>query len=213
MKSFRQVAFAGIISLCFIACKEKPKTVPVVQPVVEGKSAADSLPPVNDNLYPGVDVSPMDMSYFPVDYPKLKISNGVTPPPLVRVIYSRPHLQRRRLFHDILKYDEPWRLGANESTEIQFFKPAIIQKTRVAPGRYILYCLPHPGKWTIVLNSNVDSWGLKQDSTKDVHRFQIPVSAGNQRLEYFTMLFEKSPTGTDLVIAWEDVVAKLPIAF
>ncbi len=213
MNLSRQISLICIVLLLLAACKQKQKPAVSSEKPEPAKTIADSQQLINDNIYPGVDVSPMDMSYFPVDYPKLKIANGNPAPPLARVIYSRPHLGRRKLFHDILKYGEHWRLGANESTEIDFFHSAIIQKTKVAAGRYILYCIPKPGEWTIVLNSNIDSWGLNQDSTKDVHRFVIPVSGGNTRLEYFTMLFEKTNTGADLVIAWEDQVAKLPISF
>ena len=155
----------------------------------------------------------MDMSYFPVDYPKIKMANANVPPPVIRLIYSRPHLQRRPLFNGILKYDEPWRLGANEASEITFYKNVTVQGKRIKAGRYIIYGIPHHDKWTIILNSNIDTWGLKQDTTKDVGRFQIPISTNGTSLEYFTMVFEKADTGANLVIAWADIVAKLPIAF
>lgn len=165
------------------------------------------------NPYAAVDVSPMDMSYFPVDYPQLKMTNSITTPPIMRVIYSRPHLQGRKLFHNLLKYGEPWRLGANEATEIQFYRDIKIQNKKIAAGRYILYCIPEEKKWTIVLNSNVDTWGLKIDSTKDIDKFMIPVTGDNKPIEYFTMVFEKTETGADLLMAWDDLVAKLPIDF
>ena len=155
----------------------------------------------------------MDMSYFPVDYPKLKMANANIPPPVIRLIYSRPHLQRRALFNGILKYDEPWRLGANEASEITFYKPVSIQGKKIPAGRYIIYGIPHADKWTIILNSNIDSWGLKQDSSKDVGRFEIPILTNDVTLEYFTMVFEKTDSGADLVIAWADIVARLPIRF
>lgn len=165
------------------------------------------------NPYATVDISPMDMSYYPVDYPKLKMTTNSIPMPVVRIIYSRPHLQGRELFHDVLKYGELWRLGANESTEIQFYQDVTIQGKKIKAGRYILYCILGPDKWNIVLNSNIDSWGLKQDTTKDIQSFEIPVTHDNPSLEYFTMVFEKTNTGADLIMAWDDVVAKLPVSF
>jgi len=197
--------------LFLLSCKDKPK------PIVDTKTkGAEKLVPMEEddpiNNYAAVDVSPMDMSYYPVDYPKLKMANAISTSPLVRVIYSRPHLQRRH-FNDILKYNEPWRLGANESTEIEFFKSVKVQDQKVSPGRYIIYCIPEADKWTIILNSNIDTWGLKQDSTRDVHRFPIPITRNNPTLEYFTMVFEKTGTGADLLMGWDDVVGKLPLTF
>lgn len=207
-------SLAFILILFIVSCKEAPKQETsnraVNTPVRD--TSTNTQPEVIPNAYAQVDISPMDMSYFPVDYPKLKMTRETVAPPVARVIYSRPHLQRRH-FHDILKYDEPWRLGANESTEIDFYRPVTILGKKVAVGRYILYCIPHPESWTIVLNANIDTWGLKQDSSKDVQHFEIPVVRNNPSLEYFTMVFEKSATGADLVTGWDDVVARLPISF
>lgn len=213
MKVFQRI-IPLLFLFCFFSCKEK-----------QNESLTEASPPASDtlpgpppemamNTYAAVDISPMDMSYFPVDYPKLKMANdSIVAPPLVRVIYSRPHLQKRRLFSGILKYDEPWRLGANESTEIDFYKNATIQGKKVLAGRYIIYTIPHENNWTIILNTNIDTWGLKQDAKKDVQRFDIPVTSNNPLLEYFTMIFEKTNTGADLVMAWDDVVARLPMSF
>lgn len=205
------VLFAFIVFA--IACKQKQKEEPVEQKVKAPDSLINQQPEIAANTYASVDVSPMDMSYFPVDYPKIKMANANVPAPVIRLIYSRPHLQRRPLFNGILKYDEPWRLGANEASEITFYKNVTIQGKKIKAGRYIIYGIPHPDKWTIILNSNIDTWGLKQDTTKDVGRFQIPISTNGTSLEYFTMVFEKADTGANLVIAWADIVTKLPIAF
>lgn len=155
----------------------------------------------------------MDMSYFPVDYPKLKMAGAIQAPPLARVIYSRPHLEGRHIFREVLKYGEPWRLGANEATELQLFRSARIQDKPVSAGRYVLYCIPQPEAWTIVLNSNADTWGLKPDSTRDVARFSVPVKRIAGRVEYYTMVFEKTPLGADLLMAWDDAEVRLPIRF
>jgi hypothetical protein len=133
--------------------------------------------------------------------------------PVARVIYSRPHKQGRKIFGALLKYGEPWRLGANEATEIEFFTNVTIQNKKVVKGRYIIYCIPQANSWTLVLNSNIYSWGLTLDATKDLFRFQVPVQPSAVSIEYFTMVFEKSSTGANLIMAWDNVVSKLPISF
>ena len=163
------------------------------------------------NPYEPIDVSPMDMCYFPVDYPKLKMANAITTPPVARVIYSRPHRQGRKIFGNLLPYGSPWRLGANEATELDIYQPVTIQNKKIAAGRYVLYCIPNEKTWTVVLNSNIDSWGLKPDATKDLFQFDIPVQRSDTTCEFFTMVFEKTGTGADLLMAWDDAVARLPI--
>jgi hypothetical protein len=177
------------------------------------RTAPISLESPTVNPYVNVDVSPMDMTYFPVDYPKLKMAHLTDEPPLARVIYSRPHLQGRHLFSGVLKYGEIWRLGANETTELQLYKTATIEGKKVNPGRYAMYCIPGKENWIIAINTNTDSWGLEQDTTKDVARFNAAVTPSSGRIEYFTMLFEKTATGANLLMAWDDIEARLPITF
>ena len=209
----QQTPLLILLTLLTFACEQKPKVEPVTERITTPDTSSKQQPEIAANPYAPVDVSPMDMSYFPVDYPKIKMANANIAPPVARLIYSRPHLQRRALFNGILKYDEPWRLGANEASEINFYKPVTIQGKKIPAGRYIIYGIPHIDKWTIILNSNIDSWGLKQDASKDAGRFEIPIATNGHSLEYFTMVFEKTDTGADLVIAWADIVARLPIQF
>jgi hypothetical protein len=74
-----------------------------------------------------------------------------------------------------------------------------------------MYCSPQADKWTIVLNSNVYSWGLTVDQSKDLYRFEIPVQQSEVAIEYFTMVFENTGTGANLIMAWDDKISKLPI--
>jgi hypothetical protein len=132
----------------------------------------------------------------------------------MRIIYSRPQKLNRKIFNDLVKYDSPWRLGANESTEIEFFSAATIQDKKVKPGRYILYFIPQETKWTFVLNSNLYSWGLQQNRQKDILQFDVPVEKNNAAIEYFTIASEKSSDkSTLLVFLWDDVKVKLPVSF
>ena len=45
-----------------------------------------------------VDKSPMDMAYFPANYPILKMNGKAKSEPFARVIYSRPTKSNRPIF-------------------------------------------------------------------------------------------------------------------
>ncbi|MFM2338424.1 MAG: hypothetical protein RL115_1617 [Bacteroidota bacterium] len=211
---YKFLSFA-IVSFILFSCGNRAEPTTATPPVANTQTITPAIKPVEEreNPYVPVDVSPMDMSYFPADYPKLKMAKKTTSPPLARVVYSRPHLQGRHIFHELLKYGEPWRLGANECTEIEFFKPALILGKKIKAGRYIIYCIPQEDKWTIVLNSNIDCWCYLIDQTKDVARFDVSVTKTNNSLEYFTMLFQTISKGCSLLIAWDDVEVRMPIQF
>ena len=162
---------------------------------------------------PAVDKSVMDMSYYPAGYPVLKIQNKLTEPLVMRLIYSRPQLNGRNVFGELLKLGEIWRIGANEATEIEFFKDITINNKKVKKGRYTLYCIPYNNKWTLIINKDTDVWGaFKYDSTKDIVRMDVP-TVKNDNTESLTIIFEKSFSGANMVMYWDDVKAVLPIIF
>jgi hypothetical protein len=209
---FQPILLLLTMLLLITGCSNKEN-----KPVVSNNDSKDSSrvisPRIKENPYRIIDISPMDMSYFPDDYPIQKMSKKTSVLPEARVIYSRPHLQGRKLFQNLLKYGEQWRLGANESTELDLYVDATIQDKKIKAGRYVLYCIPEAENWNIILNSNIDSWGLHPDSTKDIAHFIIPVKQTTNQLEYYTMIFEKTNDGANLLMAWDNLEARLPFRF
>jgi len=162
---------------------------------------------------PARDKSPMDMSYYPSNYPVLKIQDKVTEPLLARVIYSRPQKNGRIIFGDLVEYGSVWRLGANEATEIELYSSVKIGGKKIAKGRYTLYAIVNPDNWTIILNADTETWGaFKYNSQKDVVRTSVAVQKTSEPVESFTMWFEKSESGCNLIIAWDTTKVSLPIS-
>ena len=161
---------------------------------------------------PALDKSPMDMSYFPADYPILKTQNKVTEPPVARVVYSRPQRDNRIVFGNLIEYNKVWRLGANEATEIEFFKDVSIAGKKITKGRYTLYAIPTETKWTMILNKDTDTWGaFVYDEKKDVLRTDVPVQILPSAVDAFSMSFNKTDKGMELFIAWDTAGVTLPI--
>ncbi len=210
-----RILLYGLILLmsCFVSCQEKEKKNPV--------ETIKQVPvAINDSAFLSIDKSPMDMSYFPKDYPKEKMTVSNLEKLVARVIYSRPQKDGRSIFvdstvtqHYIQHYGKEWRLGANEATEIEFFKPVTIAGKQFAKGRYVLYCIPFPDKWKIIFNSNLFSWGLHMDKTKDIAEIELPVTRSNTELEFFTIVFQNASYGCDMVMSWGNIKVTMPISF
>ncbi len=163
---------------------------------------------------PPVDKSPMDMSYSPNNYPVLKIQDKLTEPLVARVIYSRPQKSGRAIFGGLVKYGEVWRFGANEATEIEFYKHVRLGGKKIKPGRYTLYAIANESTWTIIVNKETDTWGsFKYDAKKDLVRTQVPVQKTDSPVESLTMAFEKTASGTNLIVAWDAVKVAIPFNF
>ena len=195
-----------LVTFCFGACTPISNNKPDIRnPVIEPA-----------NPYAAVDKSPMDVSYYPVNYPMLKMNGGDSNSLTARLIYSRPQKNGRIVFGNekcVQQYGAYWRLGANEASEIEFFKPANIIGQKIPKGRYIIYCIPFENKWIIIFNNNLFSWGLHTDTSKDIAKIEIPVLKTDKNIEVFTMVFQQSVTGADLIMAWDNVKAVLPISF
>ena len=181
--------------------------------LVNAQTQAPLNPPQKiEAKIPPVDKSPMDMAYFPADYPVLKTQNKATQPALVRVIYSRPQRDNRAIFGELIEYNKVWRLGANEATEIEFYKDAIIGGKRLVKGRYTIYAIPTPTKWTMIINKDTDSWGaFIYDEKKDVVRTDVNVQTLTTPVDIFSMSFTKADKGANLNISWDNVSVSLPI--
>jgi Protein of unknown function (DUF2911) len=105
-----------------------------------------------------------------------------------------------------------WRLGANEATEIEFFKTVRIGGKKISKGRYTLYAIVNENTWTIIVNKETDTWGsFKYDAKKDVIRTEVGVQKTDAVIESLTMAFEKATGGFNLIIAWDNTKVALPI--
>ena len=160
---------------------------------------------------PAVDKSPMDMSYYPVNYPVLKIQDKATEPLVARVIYSRPQRSGRAIFGGLVKNGDVWRMGANEATEIEFFKNVRLGGKKINKGRYTLYAIVKENSWTIIVNKESDTWGaFSYDPKKDVTRIEVNTQKTDSMIESLGMAFEKTLTGFNLVVAWENTKVSVP---
>lgn len=162
---------------------------------------------------PAIDKSPMDMCYYPLQYPSLKTQGSATEPLTARVIYSRPRKEGRDIFGGIVEYGKLWRLGANEATEIEFYRPVVIAGKKIAKGRYTLYAVVDEKSWTFIINKETDSWGsFNYSRDKDVVRVSAPVEKLEEPVESLAMTFRKQNEAISLVVAWENIEVALPIS-
>jgi hypothetical protein len=162
----------------------------------------------------GFDKSPMDISYLPKDYPLLKMDGKSKDLPIARIIYSRPQKKGREIFGELIQYNEVWRLGANEATEIEFFKNVKIAGKTIAKGRYSLFCIPRENKWTLIINKDNYSWGnFNYDTKKDLVRIDCKIEKTAEITEALTIYFESIKSGANIVIMWDNDKASFPFSW
>lgn len=131
----------------------------------------------------------------------------------VKITYSRPSVKGRIVFGNLVPFNEVWRTGANQCTQIEFDRDILINNEKVAAGKYALFTIPTEGDWTIILNKDAEQWGSygykKED---DVLRFMVKQkkSVYNESLIFsFTNVTMQS---AKIEMAWENTGISFDIA-
>ena len=150
--------------------------------------------------FKGLDKSPMDLASYPDNY---RISDKV-----IKIIYSRPQLKGRSLTN-LAKFGKKWRTGANEATEITFYKDVNFGGTEVKSGTYTMYTIPGETTWTVVLSSQVNVWGVYfHKDENDVAKVSVPVKKSEKIIDLFSIVIDKDMT---IHMGWGDVILSIPV--
>ena len=133
----------------------------------------------------------------------------------IKLCYSRPSARGRKVMGELVPFDEPWRLGANEATSINVPFAAEIAGVRVQPGTYTLYVIPSASKWQIVVNRGIQRWGVpinKDVRQADVGTGTVSTESLGAPVETLTLQFAP-PAGnaTELIVEWEKTRVRIPI--
>ncbi|WP_242919997.1 DUF2911 domain-containing protein [Pontibacter liquoris] len=124
----------------------------------------------------------------------------------VTVNYSSPSVKGRKIWGELVPYDQVWRAGANESTTVEFSKDVMVEGKPLPAGKYSFFTIPGENQWTVIFNKVNDKWGTEYDEKQDALRVMVtPAKAKtmNERLKY-----EVTPKG--LVLRWENM--EVPVA-
>lgn len=132
----------------------------------------------------------------------------------IKITYSQPQKRGREIFGKLVPYNEVWRTGANEATEITTTKNIQINGTLLLTGTYSLFTIPKKDKWTVIINREVGLWGAYNYNSKlDVMRFDVPVTTTDIVSESFTMQFDHRNEVADLLLYWDKTKILIPIKF
>ena len=152
--------------------------------------------------FPKIDVSPMDAVIVRSD-------DGQS---FMRIIYSRPKKNGRVIFGELVEYDKVWRTGANEATEITFYKNVVFGGEPVKAGTYSLFTIPGEKEWTVIINKETNLWGAYEyDAAKDVARINVKPQTTAATVETFSIATKKVDQGHHLLLGWDDTFIEVPV--
>jgi len=99
----------------------------------------------------------------------------------ISIEYSSPKVRERKIWGELVPYNEIWRTGANDATKIKINNDVLINDSELKKGEYSLFTFPNQNKWIVIFNSVSNQWGsYDYDENMDVLRIEvIPVLSNN----------------------------------
>jgi hypothetical protein len=129
----------------------------------------------------------------------------------ISIDYSRPSARGRPVMGGLVPYDEVWRTGANNATQLIIDRPVVIGEIALQPGSYSLFTVPGRDSWELIVNSQTGMSGLARDAAHDVGRTAMQVRDLASHVETFTIAVEPAGAGAELAIRWGTREARVPL--
>ena len=174
---------------------------------------------------PSVEAQDLHPSRRPSPMAIARITLGDT---YVRVVYSRPYQRGRdNIFGSeeseaLVPFGKIWRTGANEATEITLTGDLLIDGQRLPAGTYSIFTTPGPEEWSVHFNSalGLSGAGIFADGqftpadlpATDVLVVSVMVGEPEEDVDQFTISFAGVEGGAQLIFAWANTQAVVPIA-
>jgi hypothetical protein len=122
----------------------------------------------------------------------------------VSVAFSSPGVKGRRIWGEVVPFDQVWRAGANECTRVTFSTAVSIEGKPVAAGSYCVFLLPQKSGWTFILSKNTEQAGTDEYKQGE-DALRVPATTSTipmrERLA-FTIVDFDDEKGT-LAMEWE----------
>lgn len=123
---------------------------------------------------------------------------------LFEIEYERPAVRGRKIFGDLVPWNQVWRTGAGHCTKISFDRTVTISGQEISPGTYALFTIPNPDEWIVILNKDTTLYGsYEYDHRKDVVRLVLPSQPSGRFYESLTIDVEIIPNNLRVYISWE----------
>lgn len=130
----------------------------------------------------------------------------------VTIDYSAPSKRDRKIFGELVPFDQVWRTGANAATTLTTDTDLMIGAVHVPAGTYTLYTVPGPKEWTLIVNKETGQSGTKYDQAQDLGRTKMTVSWPKTTLETLAIALKAQNTRKGvLTITWENTQASVPV--
>ena len=124
----------------------------------------------------------------------------------VTIDYGSPGVKERKIWGDLVPYDQVWRTGANEVTSITFSDAVKVNGNNLAAGTYGVHAVPREKEWDMIFSGDTKVNDPSNfDEKKEVLRLKVkPVE--NPFYERMIFTFSDMTDNSTMVnLIWEKI--------
>ena len=157
----------------------------------------------------------------PVASPQASVSQNVGMTK-ISINYSSPGVKGRKIFGDLVPYDNLWRAGANSPTTIEFSTNIKIGDEILRAGKYAIAMVPRKnGNWTIDFNKEgkypfayrkdgkIDMDAYNADLAQSIVTEVVVWDSSIERLTYFIDANDNKIANVNML--WDNVIVSFEV--
>ena len=147
----------------------------------------------------------------------------------IAIDYGRPAMRGRKIFGNVVPWNQVWRTGANFATRLTTSVDLVMGGTTIPKGSYTLWTLPAAaGPWKLIINKQTKApcegnacelptrarlWGTDYDADSDFARVDLKVERLPRPVEQLAIAVEPQGKGGGglLTVQWETTRASVAI--
>jgi hypothetical protein len=123
--------------------------------------------------------------------------NGAT----IQINYGSPSVRARKIWGELVPFDQVWRAGANEATTFETDKDITIEGSKLPAGKYSFFIIPSKEQSVLIFNKEAKQWGAykyneKEDQLRVTVKQKIAASS-TEKLVYRI-------NANDVVLSWDN---------
>jgi hypothetical protein len=124
----------------------------------------------------------------------------------ITVNYSRPSVNGRVIWGNLVPYDQVWRAGANENTTFTTTSAIQVEGHDLPAGSYGIHMIPSKGAWTVIFSKDHTAWGsFFYTEGMDQLRVQVTPHAAPSSEQLTYTFNDVTASSATLSLRWADL--------
>lgn len=131
----------------------------------------------------------------------------------IEIAYGSPNVRGRQIWGIQVPFDQVWRAGANNATQVTFSNDVVINGTSLLKGTYTFFIIPKESdSWVAIFNTVEKQWGsFKYEAAKDALRTEVFPRKAPFREDLAYHIEQQGYEDALLVLHWDRVRLDIPI--